>query len=143
MKMAIAIIFIWAGFILSISFFESWVKFRAAGVSVPVALSIGKLIFTVLNRIEWVFAVFILVSLILSKTQLTAMVSYMMVSVVIILLLQTFWMLPELNTRVANRINGIKLAPSYLHHYFVVGEIVKLILLLIVGAKLLNLSFIK
>lgn len=138
MRFIIAIIFIWAGFILSISFFESWIKFRAAGVTVPVALSIGKLIFTVLNRIEWVFVLLIAVSFFSSKVSFAPFKLYLLAVVVVALLLQTFWMLPELNERVTNRINGIKLSSSYLHHFFVVAEIVKLVCLLAIGSRLLR-----
>lgn len=138
MKMAITIIFIWAGFILSISFFESWVKFRAAGVTVSVALSIGKLIFTVLNRIEWVFVLLVTISLIVSKAQFTSATLCLMISVIVILLLQTLWLLPELNERVVNRINGIKVEPSNLHHYFVLGECLKLVCLLVIGWRFLK-----
>lgn len=136
MRFAIAIIFIWTGFILSISFFESWVKFRAAGVTTPVALSIGKLVFTVLNRIEWAFMLLITISLFASKVSIAPVILYLMIAVIAILLLQTFWLLPQLNVRAVSRINGIKTAPSSLHHYFVLAEFIKLACLIVVGIKL-------
>lgn len=138
MRFIIAIIFIWAGFILSISFFESWIKFRAAGVTVPVALSIGKLVFTVLNRIEWVFVLLMAVSFFSLKISFAPVTLYLLAVVVVALLLQTFWMLPELNERVTNHIKGIKLSSSYLHHFFVLTEFVKLICLLGIGSGLLQ-----
>lgn len=140
MRVAIAIVFIWAGFILSISFFESWVKFRAAGVTLPAALSIGKLVFTILNRIEWVFLLVLMVSVVISKTQvMQGSLLYMLVTIVLVLALQTFWLLPELNVRAVSRINGLKVAASNLHHYFVCAEVVKLISLISIGTKFFKL----
>ena len=48
----IGIAFIWAGFVCAISFMEAWLKFRAPGVTLPVGLSIGRLIFSALNKVE-------------------------------------------------------------------------------------------
>ncbi len=53
-------VFMWMGFICAISFMEAWLKFRAPGVTVPIGLGIGKLVFGALNRVEWVFALVIL-----------------------------------------------------------------------------------
>jgi hypothetical protein len=58
------IFFFWAGFVCSISFMEAWLKFRAPGVTLPVGLSIGKLVFTALNRMEWVFVFILMVLLV-------------------------------------------------------------------------------
>ena len=47
----------WAGFVSAISFLGAWLKFRAEGVSREIGLSIGKLVFTALNRVEIVLLV--------------------------------------------------------------------------------------
>lgn len=52
----LVLLLFWAGFVSSISFMEAWLKFRAKGVTLNVGLSIGKKIFTWLNRMEWTFA---------------------------------------------------------------------------------------
>jgi len=52
---AIGIVLFWAGFVSSISFMEAWLKFQAPGVTLPIGLSIGKKVFTALNRMEWLF----------------------------------------------------------------------------------------
>ena len=41
-------VFLWAGFICAISFMESWLKFRAAGLTLPVGLSVRKIVISVL-----------------------------------------------------------------------------------------------
>ncbi len=138
MKWIIPIIFIWAGFILSISFFESWVKFRAAGVTMPVALSIGKLIFTVLNRIEWVFVLLLCGCFYFFNISAPRSVLYLLAIIGVILLVQTFWLLPVLNARAVSQINGKEVAASNLHMWFVILEFFKLIFLLLSGTKFLQ-----
>jgi uncharacterized membrane protein (DUF485 family) len=135
--LAIAILFIWAGFVLSISFFESWVKFRAPGVDLKTGLSIGKKIFTVLNRIEWFFAVGVFVSIIgFADRGLYIKVGL----IVIVLILQSFWLLPNLNRRATRIIGGERLPSSKTHIYFVVLELIKLILLVVIGCGLIQIS---
>jgi len=43
------------GFVLSISFMEAWLKFQAEGVTQAIGLSIGRLVFGALNKVEWFF----------------------------------------------------------------------------------------
>ncbi|HQO86046.1 MAG TPA: hypothetical protein PKX84_00190, partial [Bacteroidia bacterium] len=47
---------LWIGFVSAISFMEAWLKFRAPGITIPLGLGIGRLVFNVLNKIEWVLA---------------------------------------------------------------------------------------
>jgi hypothetical protein len=44
--------FIWLGMVLAISFLEAPLKFRAPGVTVPLGLGIGRIVFAALNRVE-------------------------------------------------------------------------------------------
>lgn len=43
-------VFLWSGCIIAISFMESWLKFRAPGVTLPIGLSIGKLVLRHLTK---------------------------------------------------------------------------------------------
>jgi hypothetical protein len=40
-----AVTFVWLGMVLAISFLEAPLKFRAPGVTIPVGLGIGRLVF--------------------------------------------------------------------------------------------------
>ena len=57
---AISGTFLWIGFVCAISFMEAWLKFRAPGITRPLGLGIGRLVFKALNKVEWFFA-FVLV----------------------------------------------------------------------------------
>jgi hypothetical protein len=53
---AAAVIFVWVGLVLAISFLEAPLKFRAPGVTIPIGLGIGRLVFRALNTVEVVLA---------------------------------------------------------------------------------------
>ena len=130
--------FLWAGFICAISFMESWLKFRAAGITMPIGLSIGKLVFTALNKVEWTFTIIIAISLFLIGSEIPSLDKVWFSIIVIILIAQTTWLLPALNKRARAIIGGKTLPRSSLHWYFVIGEIVKLLLLILFGVSFLS-----
>src|SRR5665647_802388 len=82
--------FLWAGFIGAISFMESWLKFRAPGLTMPVGLNIGKLVFSALNKVEWAFAIFICIGIVLNRSQLTSLNIQWFVIIILILILHLF-----------------------------------------------------
>ena len=132
----IALLFVWIGFICAISFMEAWLKFRAPGVSLPIGLGIGKLVFGALNKVEWVLALIIFANFILSKSYK----NYLFYGVLFLLLIQSFYILPGLNQRADAIINGHVLPNSPLHFYYVGAEVIKLGLLIGIGMKQLKLE---
>jgi len=130
--------FVWTGFIGAISFMESWLKFRAPNLTMPVGLSIGKLVFSALNKVEWAFAIIISVSLLFYTSEINSMLTTFFLIIVLILVLQTFWMLPALSKRARAIINGKTLPTSDLHWYYVGAEFIKLLLLIFFGSGILK-----
>lgn len=53
---ASAVVFVWLGTVLAISFLEAPLKFRAPGVTIPLGLGIGRPVFRALNIAETVLA---------------------------------------------------------------------------------------
>lgn len=135
----IIVCFVWAGFMASISFMESWLKFRAEGVERVAALRIGRLIFKTLNRIEWIFLVILWGGYILAKPDVlpTQALSCFLLS--IILLAQTIWLLPVLDRRALATISGEQLSRSSLHIWFAGLEALKFLILIDAGVNLLHL----
>ena len=131
-------LFLWSGFICAISFMESWLKFRADGLTMPVGLSIGKLVFSALNKVEWVFALLIIIMFFLNRTEINFLHYAYFSIVAAILILQTAWLLPGLNNRAKQIISGKALPSSGLHWYFIIAEFVKLLLLFLFGTGLLR-----
>ncbi len=130
-------VFLWVGFVCAISFMEAWLKFRAPGVTTPIGLSIGRLVFSVLNKIEWLFAIVILINIIWKGGLFTTF--HILVCVpIIMLLLQTFWLLPALDIRAEMHIQGQEVVQSNLHFYYVGMELIKVACLVVLGLRFLN-----
>ncbi|HET8839358.1 MAG TPA: hypothetical protein VFM82_10240 [Flavobacteriaceae bacterium] len=129
-------IFLWIGFVCAISFMEAWLKFQAPGITVPLGLGIGKLVFGGLNTMEWVFAICAGGNLFLAKNKMFTTKELLLLLAVIILFLQTIWLLPALDDRASAMIAGKEVPTSYLHYYYVAFEIIKVGALVIFGTKL-------
>lgn len=133
---AIACLFTWIGFVCAISFLEAWLKFRAPGVSLPVGLGIGRLVFGALNKTEWVFALVTSVSAFLYSRSFFTAPNVLLLVIVTILALQSLWLLPALDARAELYIQDKPVPESSLHLWFVGLELVKVIILLITGISL-------
>lgn len=129
----LVILLFWAGFVSSISFMEAWLKFRAKGVTLNIGLSIGKKIFTSLNRVEWIFSVLYTISGIYLIQFNIELRTILFLLIFAILFIQTFFVLPALNQRVDVILNGETPRKSFLHLYFGSLEILKVLLLIWLG----------
>lgn len=56
-----ALVFLWLGMVIAISFIEAPLKFRAPGITIALGLGIGRLVFRALNSVEAVIAVALIV----------------------------------------------------------------------------------
>ncbi len=136
-------VFLWAGCILAISFMESWIKFKAPGITLPLGLGIGKLVFGALNKIEWFFVFIIAICILLNFKISFASANLLLGLCVTLLAVETFWLLPILDARAADIISGKVLPPSTLHWYFVGAEVFKLFSLISLGFLFLRNFLIK
>lgn len=135
-KLGIVAVFTWIGFVGAISFMEAWLKFRAPGVTLPIGLGIGRLVFAALNKVEWVLLIGILVSVTFKGMARPTKVSLILAG--IILVLQTLWLLPALDTRAELYISGASVPPSNIHLYYVAAEGIKMMALIVLGIGLLT-----
>ncbi len=138
MKTSIAATFIWIGLVCGISFLEAWLKFQAPGITVPLGLGIGKLVFGALNKIEWMLAVLILANVLFVKRNLLKAENFAFYIPIILLLLQSLWLLPALDLRATLHIHGTPPPPSNHHIIFVAIELTKVFCLAIFGTSLLK-----
>lgn len=130
--------FIWTGFIGAISFMESWLKFRAPGITMPVGLGIGKLVFSALNKVEWTLATIITVSLFFYEGKLKSVLVVFFIIIISSLIMQTAWLLPTLSKRVKAIKDGCSLPSSNHHLYYIGFEFIKLLLLIFFGGGILK-----
>lgn len=127
--------YLWIGFVVAISFMEAWLKFRAPGVNLQIGLGIGRLVFNALNKVEWVFAVSIIISYLISKQNIITFSTFLFFVPVILLIIQTVWLLPALDLRAEMHIKNQEVPPSSLHIYYVFIEVIKVTCLFIFGIK--------
>lgn len=127
---------LWIGFILAISFMEAWLKFRAPGITLPLGLGIGRLVFFVLNKIEWILAIILILHLIMYLSHFNSPLLVVSSLLLVLLILQTFWLLPLLDARAEDHIQGKDVASSFLHLYYVIAELLKLLALAFITIKL-------
>lgn len=121
---------LWIGFVCAISFLEAWLKFRAPGITVSLGLGIGRLVFDALNKVEWVFAIAIAFELIISKIKTMQRANILYVVPLLLLIVQTIWLLPALDARAELHIQGQQVPLSSLHFYYVGMELIKVVCLL-------------
>lgn len=124
-------VLIWAGMVAGISFIEAPVKFTAPKVTLAIGLGIGRLVFGWLNKAEIILCATMLLAAVYSRPGRQIWTTAL--SLTVILLIQTFWLLPALDVRALAIIAGENVPASNLHFVYVALEMSKLILLIITG----------
>ena len=127
----LAAAYLWIGFVGAISFMEAWIKFRAPGVNLQIGLGIGRLVFNALNKVEWFFAIAIIAGIFLSEKSFKDSDAILFYVPLVILCIQTIWLLPALDQRAEMHIQGIDMPSSPLHLYYVIAEVIKVMFLFV------------
>jgi hypothetical protein len=133
----VAVPFIWFGMIAAISFMEAPLKFQAPGITLPLGLGIGRLIFFALNKIEIVLAALFLLSM-FGARPLGRAAFVIFSCIALILVAETAWLLPALDIRAEQVIGGTAEPFSNLHLFYIGFDAVKLILLFVLGTLMLK-----
>ena len=119
-----------------ISLLATPVRFTAPLITRPVALDVGRVVFAALNNAEFIA---LLILLIVVRVSGKARELWMQCStLLLILLVQSIWLLPQLAARSLQIAAGVEPAPSMLHGTYSVLELLKLTLLLYLGFRSLQ-----
>jgi len=113
------------GLVLAISFLETPMKFQLSGMTLPLALEMGKMMFEVSSKFQWAMVVIILMEFIFLKESKWTYPNLFPLMFMTILALQYFWMLPVLDHRADFIIEGKTVPPSELHNAFIYSEVLK------------------
>ena len=128
----IATPFVWLGMVLAISFLETPLKFRAPGITLPLGLGIGRLVFRALNLVEAGLAVLLTASFFWSEADRE---SWLLLGVTLLVpTVQVGVVRPILDRRARLVISGHTPQPTRQHHLYVALEVVKAGLLAALGA---------
>ncbi|MBF6205483.1 MULTISPECIES: hypothetical protein [Nocardia] len=119
---------LWLGMVLAISFLEAPLKFRAPGVTLPLGLGIGRLVFRALNVAEVALAALLVVAaLIIGPGRATW---WWLGAAVILLAVQILAVRPPLSRRADRVLAGEELPRSHAHFWYIGLEVVKVVALL-------------
>ncbi|WP_026163136.1 hypothetical protein [Kribbella catacumbae] len=132
---ATAVVFVWLGMVLAISFLETPLKFRAPGVDIPIGLGIGRIVFRALNRAEVALAVVTLSAIVMGRP--TGSVAALTAATLVILAGQLIVIRPRLNRRTDRVLGGDNPPRSTLHLYYVALEAAKVLALAALGIGIL------
>lgn len=138
LALAVAVVFVWLGMVMAISFLEAPLKFRAPGITIQLGLGIGRLVFRALNICEVLLAAVALVAVVLGQAPGAATAA--LVVAVAALGLQVVAVRPALARRSDAVLADAKLAASgrsNAHLVYVGFEVVKVVALLVSGVLLL------
>lgn len=130
----VALPFLWLGMVLAISFLEAPLKFRAPGITVPLGLGIGRLVFRALNLVEVVLAVALLAVTATGSADRDAWI--LLGATTVVLAVQLLAVRPPLDRRAVRVAAGEPVAGSHLHVAYIALESVKVVLLAVVGSVL-------
>lgn len=122
--------------VLAISFIEAPLKFRAPGITIPLGLGIGRLVFRALNVAEGVLALTALLAVVLGEAG--PAVLGLAIAVVAILFVQVAVVRPPLSRRTNRALAGEELPRSKAHFAYVGLEVAKVVCLLILGVLVVS-----
>lgn len=133
---AAAAVWVWLGMVLAISFVEAPLKFRAPGVTLPIGLGIGRLVFRWLNIAEVLLALVVLLGLFAGHPPVGPIV--LAAVAVGCLAVQVAMVRPRLSRRTDRVLAGESVPRSTAHHLYVGLEVLKVLALLAAGVALLT-----
>ena len=123
--------FTWAGMTIGISMIATPVRFTAISITRPVALDVGRVVFAALNKAELLALVLLLIIVRVSgrSRELWAWCGIL----ILIVLAQGAWLLPELAARTDIIMAGGEPPPSSAHAIYSSLELIKIGVLLFLG----------
>ena len=132
LNLTIAIlVLLWTGLLLGVSFLATPVKFLAPSLTLPVALDVGRQTFAVFNALELALALGLL-TVCLARGfffRQRGWIFYGGFVMLLLVMLQTLWLLPALDARVEIIIQGGSPPPSMLHNLYIAVDLLKLVML--------------
>lgn len=118
---------VWLGMIVGVSFLATPVKFQAPSLDLPVALDVGRVTFALFSSVEWVAAMVLAISVLLRAAPRLARL--LAATVIAILAVESFWLLPVLDARVERVLAGQPLPHTSHHFLYATAEAAKVVLL--------------
>ena len=129
--------FVWFGLTAGISLLATPVRFASGAMTRPVALDVARIVFAALNKAELIALIILLILVRMTGRARELWVACGLLA--LILIAQSSWLLPELSARTDQILAGIEPASSFAHGAYSTMELSKLLILLFVGFRSLQL----
>ena len=121
---------LWFGTVAAISFIEAPLKFQAPGITIPLGLGIGRLVFMALNIVEGVILVCLLVAGFASRpARVTGARLWVLIGLAAVFISKVTLVRPPLNARTDLVLEGADPGQSPWHYVYIVCDVVTLALL--------------
>jgi len=130
-KALTALLLLWAGVVIGVSFLAAPAKFAAPSLTLPVAMEVGRQEFFALNLVEVGFAAVVLALAFLVRPSRATWLGLGLAGVIVAL--QALWLLPVLDARAELIMEGQTPPAAPWHTVYVVLEVTKLLALLGAG----------
>ncbi|TDR94068.1 hypothetical protein [Enterovirga rhinocerotis] len=122
-----AVCLLWAGMVLGVSFLATPAKFLAPSLSLPVALDVGRHTFATFAKVEWVVVALLAASAL--ATDIRRMAAATALAMAVLVAIQVFALIPDLDRRVSIYQAGQVPPPSHLHMVYIAIELLKVVVL--------------
>ena len=127
---------VWLGLIIGISLIEAPLKFTAPGITIPLGLGIGRLVFGVMNWVELTIAVILLWALL--KSGVDRAYRSVACGLIAVLIIKVIVIRPLLNQRTDAVLAGVDDGGSALHLFYIAADgllIIGLVTTLVVAVR--------
>lgn len=114
---------IWLGLLIGVSFISTPIKFTAPSLDLMTALDVGRVTFSLFNKIEW--GVLSLLTIFLWLNGLPGARTLLAIWLAFLLFIQSALLLPILNFYIETIAQGMQKPPSFEHLMYGVIEIAK------------------
>lgn len=133
-RLALAVL--WIGLVGAISFIEAPLKFQAPGITIPLGLGIGRLVFFALNVVE---AMLLIVTTVLAfwprTTRLVGARIGWWAALAAVFIAKITIIRPPLNTRTDLVLAGADPGQSPWHYIYIAADLLTLALLIVLAAQ--------
>ncbi len=127
---------LWFGMVAAISFIEAPLKFQAPGITIPLGLGIGRLVFMALNITEAALLVALLVLALRPRaTRLAGARLWWLLGLAAVFLFKVAAVRPPLNARTDLVLAGADPGQSPWHYVYIACDLVTMALLLVLAAQ--------
>lgn len=127
---------IWLGLLIGISLIETPLKFQAPGMTIPLGLGIGRLVFAAMNIVEGVLALLLLLAVFRSRAPRPERA--LALALAVVLALKALAIRPLLHGTTDAVVEGASEGGSGLHYLYIAADgllIVGLAVLLVLAAR--------